>query len=424
MTDRNANRPGYKKTPVGWIPEEWDAAPLGKIATISSGGTPDRKTPGYWNGTIPWVTTGEIHGPTVEATSEQITEEGLRKSAAKVFPIGTLLLAMYGQGKTRGMVAKLAIRAATNQACAAIITKPHLNEDYALYYLQNQYEPIRQLANSGAQQNLSADLIRLIPIPIPPLPEQRQIAAILSTWDAAIDQTRALIAAATRRKKALMQQVLTGKKRLPEFGDGDGDAGRRTQGAAGGGMPEGWRNVLFEDVFTPVNLRARQIPKSEYQTTGDWPIVDQGQELICGYTNRSPVRTGLPLIVFGDHTREIKYIDFPFLPGADGTVMLSCPQDDTRYCFAALQSLKLPNLGYARHLSALRSVRFTIPPLPEQRAIAAVLTAADEEIRALEAKAAALERQKKGLMQKLLTGKVRVMSDAGRRTQDAREERA
>ena len=103
------------------LPDGWHRSTLGEIARISSGGTPDRAEPSYWGGDVPWVTTGEIRFNTITDTFEKITPAGLKNSSAKLFPPGTLLMAMYGQGKTRGQVAKLAIEAATNQACAAIL---------------------------------------------------------------------------------------------------------------------------------------------------------------------------------------------------------------------------------------------------------------------------------------------------------------
>lgn len=102
------------------VPKEWEIKTIGDIATVSSGGTPSRKEQAYWNGDIPWVTTAEVQFKTILDSAEKITKEGLTNSSAKLFPINTILMAMYGQGKTRGQVAKLGIEASTNQACAAI----------------------------------------------------------------------------------------------------------------------------------------------------------------------------------------------------------------------------------------------------------------------------------------------------------------
>ena len=122
------------------LPKGWSRSTLGKIARVTSGGTPDRSKSEYWDGDVPWVTTGEIQFNTITATSEQITDIGLQNSSAKLFPPGTLLMAMYGQGKTRGQVAKLGIEASTNQACAAIQLQGNQDADFYFQYLSSQYE--------------------------------------------------------------------------------------------------------------------------------------------------------------------------------------------------------------------------------------------------------------------------------------------
>ncbi len=194
--------------------DEWEMRRLSEIAEVSSGGTPSRANPEYWNGTIPWVTTSEVDFRTVEQTTQYISHEGLKNSAAKLLPPGTLLMALYGQGKTRGKVAILGIEGATNQACAAISLSPEACREYVFYCLVNQYEEIRSLSNIGNQENLSGALVRSIEVPLPCISEQRAIACVLSDLDAEHaalearrDKTRAL-------KQAMMQELLTGRIRL------------------------------------------------------------------------------------------------------------------------------------------------------------------------------------------------------------------
>ncbi|MFM5177944.1 restriction endonuclease subunit S [Aeromonas caviae] len=194
-----------------------------------------RTNESYWNGNIPWVTTAEVQFKIIEDTAEKITEEGLANSSAKLFPVDTILIAMYGQGKTRGQVAKLGIEASTNQACAAIILKAGYHVDYYYQFLISQYDNIREMANSGGQENLSGGIVKSIKVPVPPLPEQKKIAQILSTWDRAISTTEQLLANSQQQKKALMQQLLTGKKRLLDKN------GVRFSGE--------WQQCIIEDFF-------------------------------------------------------------------------------------------------------------------------------------------------------------------------------
>src|SRR5690554_2564578 len=199
------------------IPKEWDIQPLSEIATVTSGGTPSRTKPEYWqNGTVPWIRTTEVQNCVLnpEDVKEYISEQGLKNSSAKLVPAGTILLAMIGQGKTRGQVAFLKFEASTNQNAATIVFNKDQEPEFHFNFLLSQYENIRGMSNSAGQSNLSGALVKAIKVPVPPLPEQKKIAQILSTWDKAITTTEQLLANSQQQKKALMQQLLTGKKRL------------------------------------------------------------------------------------------------------------------------------------------------------------------------------------------------------------------
>ena len=194
------------------LPEGWRRSTLGEIARITSGGTPDRGEASYWGGAIPWVTTGDIQSNTITGTTEKITEAGLKNSSAKLFPPGTLLMAMYGQGKTRGKVAKLGIEAATNQACAAILLSDGHDVDFYFQYLSSQYAALRQLGNAGTQQNLSAGILKAIEVPVPSLEEQQRMARILQTWDRGIECQEAMLRCLRKEKEVIMARLLTGMR--------------------------------------------------------------------------------------------------------------------------------------------------------------------------------------------------------------------
>ena len=234
------------------VPEGWGESVLGDVSRVTSGGTPSRNNNNYWGGTIPWVTTAEVDFNTITDTAEKITEEALNNSSAKLFPKGTILMAMYGQGKTRGKVAKLGIKASTNQACAAILLQGDCEVDFYFQYLMSRYERIRDLANIGGQENLSGGIVKSIKVPIPPVKEQKKIAQILSTWDQSIATTELLLANSEQQKKALMQQLLTGKKRLPGFGrPGAGGFSRK-------GIPDDWSYVRIGNVAEEVADRNKE----------------------------------------------------------------------------------------------------------------------------------------------------------------------
>lgn len=192
----------------------WAYTTLGEIARVSSGGTPDRTDATLWGGTIPWVTTGEIQFNTIADTAEKITEKGLHQSSAKLFPSGTLLMAMYGQGKTRGQVAKLGIEAATNQACAAIMLREGHDPEFYFQYLSAQYESIRALGNAGTQQNLNAGIIKNLMVPVPPEHYQRQVLGLLTHLDQIVRVLVRRIELLKAEKAVLMADLLTGRRRL------------------------------------------------------------------------------------------------------------------------------------------------------------------------------------------------------------------
>ena len=142
-------------------PKGWEKLRIGDVFEIKTGATPSRKEKKYWdNGTIPWVKTTELKEVVINNAEEYITEEGFNKSSVNLLPKDTILIAMYGQGKTRGMTGKLGIEATTNQACAAILPNPKENMDFIWYQLRLSYEDLRDLARGGNQPNLNTNLIK------------------------------------------------------------------------------------------------------------------------------------------------------------------------------------------------------------------------------------------------------------------------
>jgi type I restriction enzyme S subunit len=186
----------------------WRSATIGEIFETSSGGTPDRSKREYWRGYIPWVSTALVNFCHIEKTQEFITDEGLKNSSAKMFPPGTILIAMYGQGKTRGKVAMLDIAASTNQACAAILPSEGIDPEFVFLSLSNRYDELRALSNSGGQENLSQTLIRGFRISIPwDIEEQMMISSCLSRLNKVIAEQEFRIASLTLHKAGLMQQL-------------------------------------------------------------------------------------------------------------------------------------------------------------------------------------------------------------------------
>jgi type I restriction enzyme, S subunit len=147
---------------------------IGSIAEVKTGGTPDREKQEYFSGDIPWVKTNEVYGNVIKSTEESITRKGLEESNCQIFPPETVLVAMYGQGLTRGRTAKLGISAATNQACAAILPSKHVLSDYLWTYLQISYNSLREMGRGGNQPNLNLSMVKDFLIPLPSVEKQRE----------------------------------------------------------------------------------------------------------------------------------------------------------------------------------------------------------------------------------------------------------
>ncbi len=164
--------------------KKFEVKKIGDICDVKTGGTPDRSEASYWNdGDIPWVKTAEVNENTIYETEELITEKGSAKSNASIYPKNSILIAMYGQGKTRGKVAKLGIDASTNQACAILLPSKNYNTDYLFNFLKLSYTNLRNLGRGGNQPNLNLTLVKQFNVILPPMPLQEKFVEIVKQVD-------------------------------------------------------------------------------------------------------------------------------------------------------------------------------------------------------------------------------------------------
>ena len=218
--DTNVPMRDSKSEWIGEVPEHWRVCSLGYLSRISTGGTPDRKNDSYWNGEIPWVKTGEINYKIISDTEERITDAGLSNSATFIAEPGTILMAMYGMGVTRGRVAVLGIPASFNQACAAISCSSGVHNWYVFYCLCAAYRFIRDLGNEASQVNLNLEIVSKIKVPVPPLLEQEEIekhlVAQLQKLDAIEQRVSNSISLIKERRSAFITAAVTGQIDLRE----------------------------------------------------------------------------------------------------------------------------------------------------------------------------------------------------------------
>lgn len=421
-----AVKPGYKKTEVGVIPEDWDIKKIGELTSCTSGGTPNTNIRSYWDGKIQWMSSGELHLKLITDVEGRITDEGLQKSSAKIIPKRCILIGLAGQGKTRGTVAINMIEICTNQSIGAILPNYTFIPEYLYYNLDNRYNELRELSTgAGGRGGLNLSIINSISVSLPNKIEQRAIAAALSDADALIRSLDALIEKKRSIKQAAMQQLLTGKMRLPRF-EGEweekhlADIIDKQIPFSFSGGPFG--SNLKTSEYTPTGVRIIQL-----QNIGDGTF----NEDYAIYTSDAKADELISCNIFPGEIIISKMGD----PVARACLV---PTQDKRYLMAsdgirlAVDKKQYSNL-FALHyinydefrknaiesstgstrmrigLSELKRLPFRAPKLEEQYAIATVLSDMDAEITALEHRRDKVKQIKQGMMQQLLTGKVRLV---------------
>ncbi len=191
------------------LPDGWCWQSFGQTFNVYVGATPSRKRLDFWEGTIPWVSSGEVAFCRIYNTEEKITQLGLENSSTEIHPPGTVLLGMIGEGKTRGQVAILDIPACHNQNSAAIrVSETGMPPEYIYYFLESEYERTRKLGSGNNQPALNKNRVQLMVFPCPPLEEQYKIAEELQLKFSITDQLEKTIDANLKRAEKLRQSIL------------------------------------------------------------------------------------------------------------------------------------------------------------------------------------------------------------------------
>ncbi len=209
--------PQYSKRPIDWVdslPSSWHHIKLRWGASIFAGGTPSKTNEAFWqNGTIPWLNSGSVNQGLIRDASSHITEAGLKSSSARWIKRESLLVALAGQGKTKGMVAQLDFDATCNQSMAAIVPFNTLQPRFLLWWLSNNYQNIRNMAGGDLRDGLNLKLLGDIECPLPSRIEQDQIAEFLdyetAKIDALIEKQQQLIALLKEKRQAVISHAVT-----------------------------------------------------------------------------------------------------------------------------------------------------------------------------------------------------------------------
>lgn len=418
MNDPNKNKPGFKNTKVGWIPEEWKTGCVHHFGNIYTGNTPTKNDTTNYGDYMPWCTAVDMAHKYVESTVIRLSEQGSKK--ARIVPMGSVLVTCIA---SIGRNSIAAIELATNQQINAVVPSGNACGEYFYYAICASKNRMLRCAGHTAVSILNKSDFKNLPLVFPPLPEQEKIAKILATWDKALEQARKLIEAKKRRKKALMQQLLTGKKRLPGFAEAKGYVPYQFFD-----LPKDWECPHIREIASERSDRSGQTRTALVLSCSKY----RGLVSSAEYFGKQ---------VFSEDTSNYKvmrkgWFGFPANHIEEGSIGLLQDFDvgivSPIYVVFSVCDRVLPEYMYAvfkteafRHTFAISTnasvdrrgslrwrefglIRVPLPSLAEQEAIAAVLRTSDEEIAGLETELNTLEKQKRGLMQKLLTGAVRV----------------
>ena len=382
---------------------EWQASELGDVARISSGGTPSRGKPEYWGGDIPWVTTSLIDFNIIEKAEEYITDEGLKNSSAKLFPKNTLLMAMYGQGKTRGKIAILGFEATTNQACAAIILDESIVSGLFVFHnLFGRYNEIRDLSNAGGQENLSAGLIKSISINFPESPEQTKIADFLTAIDNRISQLSQKCDGLAQYKKGVMQKIFSQELR---FKDEQGRAFPAWE----------WKNGNF--IFENISDRNHKSDLPVLAITQEFGAIPRNMidfkisVMDSSIENYKVVRVGEFIISLRSFQGGIEYANYEGICSPAYVVLRPIIEINTgffknylkteNYIRSLQKNLEGIRDGKMISFKYFSEVKLPYPCIAEQAKIAGFLGAVDEKISQAQAQRDAMKQYKQGLLQQM-----------------------
>jgi type I restriction enzyme, S subunit len=426
MSQVNENRPGYKETKVGWIPEEWESTKIESVAIINPNNRLDLKN----TDKITFLSMSDV------TNDGKIVNENIRlfsevKNGYTYFEIGDILIAKitpcFENGKG-AYIKTLPTQAGFGSTEFHVLRSKEIEPLYLFYQVrQTHFMKYAQsnMTGTAGQKRVPTGFIKTYKIPLPPLPEQKKIAEILSTWDEAIEKLEKLIELKERRKKGLMQQLLTGKKRLPGYGQPIKKDGE---------IPEGWEKCKLESIGS--FSKGIGLTKSQLSETGT-PCILYGQLYTKYQQHISKFYTYVDLqkqisfksLSFGDilfagsgETAEEIGTSASFISSesavAGGDIIILSNHKQNPYFLGYLldsneinhQKYKLAQGHSVVHIYSrdIAKIEIWLPPLDEQDRIAQVLTDSQQAINCLIWMKKDIQNQKKGLMQKLLTGEVRV----------------
>ena len=416
----------FKQTEVGLIPEDWMAFTFTDVITgFSSGQTPYRAIKEYYKGTIPWITSGELKYNIITETLESITKTAVDNTNLKILPKGTFLIAITGleAAGTRGSCAITGIEATTNQSCMALYpVKDKLLTAYLYHYyvMYGDFLAFRYCQGTK-QQSYTAAIAKKLPISIPPsLSEQTAIAQALSDADALIASLEKLIEKKKRIKQGAMQELLSStdangkpkegwvKKRLGDLGITYGGLSGKSKSDFSNGNSKyiQFMNIMSNAIIDTTNLPTVKIHKGEKQNAA------LKGDLFFNGSSETPEEVGMCALLVDDVPElYLNSFCFGFRPFQtnliDGLFLANYFRSSygRAFFYSSAQGATRYNLSKSNFLK----LELSIPPIETQRVVATTIKEIDEEVSILSKKLAKTLSMKQGMMQNLLTGKIRLV---------------
>lgn len=405
-------KPGYKMTEVGVIPEDWEVRRLEDVAEIISGGTPKTNEPSYWDGNIKWCTPTDItgsYGKYLLETERTISQSGLKNSGARLLPAGTLLLC------SRATIGELMIageEVCTNQGFKSLVCIPGISNEFLYYKLLTMKQQMIERAFGSTFLEISKANVAALEISLPPLPEQRAIAEALSDADNLIEALDRLIAKKRDLKQAAMQELLTGKTRLPGFG-GEWEVKRLGEVAGINRMnivPANQPDQLFVHFSLPAFDAGKNAQVELGATIGSNKFRVPLDAVLVSKLNPRIPRIWAPVSIPPNSCASTEWLVLTPLSSINRAFLyIICSSSD--FC-QQMEMAATGTTGSHQRISpsVALDIYVTVPTdINEQTAIAEVLSDMDGEIAALEARRDKTRALKQGMMAELLTGKTRLL---------------
>ncbi|MDV3851268.1 type I restriction endonuclease subunit S [Elizabethkingia anophelis] len=392
----------YKQTPIGLIPQDWEVKTLTEIGKVVTGNTPSRKDLTLWNGDFCWVTAKDFKEKYIYDSIEKITERGCKN--ARILPKGAVLITCIA---SIGNNAIAAVPLATNQQINSIIVSNDTSNEWLYYQLDFFKQNLGLLASKTAVPLVNKSDFEKLQIPLPPLPEQQKIAEILSNWDKAIQEVQLLIKKLEVRNKALAFSLLRGKLvnknsrkiSLSQFLTfTPREIEKPTENYLALGIRSHGKGIFHKPDSDPKAIamdKLYEVKENDFivNITFAW---EHAVAIISKEDEGGLVSHRFPTYVIDQKTVSVEFFRHIILQP---------------FFKQMLDNISPGGAGRNRVLSKkdLLKLEISVPSLEEQTFIAEVLNTAQQELKQYEEKLKALQQQKKGLMQQLLTGKLRTI---------------